>query len=150
MWPRLIGRKLPNFLNGTAQFGHVAQANWLCGLETSEFPQWHSLIWKLISWTETSEFPQWHSLIWKLWPGPSKFGERRLEARIAGICLAVFKLGFGPQTRIRDYDRRLDGGFGSGRGRPCRYIGLVVLARRTSLVGKAPDSQPRGRGFDSR
>ena len=33
----------------------------------------------------------------------------------------------GFQTRIWDYDRRLNGGFGSGRGRPCRYIGLVVL-----------------------
>ena len=27
---------------------------------------------------------------------------------------------------------------------------LLFVARRTSLVGKAPDSQPRGRGFDSR
>ena len=104
------GWTLPNVLNDTAQLG-----------------MWHRLIGYVAAGNfRISSMAQPN---WKLWPGPSKFGERRLEARIAGICLAVFELGFGPQTRIRDYDRRLDGGFGSGRGRPCRYIGLVVLRR---------------------
>ena len=49
------------------------------------------------------------------------FENRRLGAKIAGIRLAIFELGFGLRTRIWDYDRILEGGFRSGRGQPCRY-----------------------------
>ena len=71
------GWKLPNFLNDTAQLG-----------------MWHRLIGYVAAGNfRISSMAQPN---WKLWPGPSKFGERRLEARIAGICLAVFELGFGP------------------------------------------------------